>query len=105
MNQSPTIEQEMLTAAATADFLITKSSVEPTLAGDDWHVVIDGGLGSEDEDDVEWAAFAVIFALVVLSFHDARPRGTSEKDFCEEDDWYVSDMLHCLRFVRGELHF
>lgn len=100
-----TIEQEWLRTAAVADITVLKSEAQPTPAGDDWHMVIDGRIGTEDEDDVEWAAFGLIFALGVLSFHDARPRGVSEKDFSDNDDWFSKDMLRNIRFVRGELHF
>ena len=57
------------------------------------------------EKDVEMSAFGFIFAIGVLSFHDARPRGSSEIDFQEKDDWTVADMLHRLRYERGELRF
>src|SRR5258705_11320364 len=105
MNEATPIEHDLLTTAAASELTVTKSEAQPTPARDDWHVVIDGRIGSEEDDEVEWAAFGVIFALGGLSFHDARPRGISEKDFCEDDDWYVSDMPHSLRFARGELNF
>ena len=35
--------------------------------------------------DMEDGGLAVIFALAVLSFHDARPRGNSHVDYVEED--------------------
>ena len=35
--------------------------------------------------DVEDGGLAVIFALAVLSFHDARPRGNSHVAYVEED--------------------
>ena len=57
------------------------------------------------EKDVEMSAFGLIFAIGVLSFHDARPRGSSEIDFQEKDDWTVADMLRRLRYERGELRF
>jgi hypothetical protein len=57
------------------------------------------------EKDVEMSAFGIIFAIGVLSFHDARPRGASEIDYQEKDDWTVADMLRRLRYERGELRF
>lgn len=57
------------------------------------------------EKDVEMSAFGLIFAIGVLSFHDARPRGNSEIDFQEKDDWVVADMLRRLRYEGGELRF
>ncbi len=59
----------------------------------------------DEEDYVEWSAFGLIYALGVLSFANARPRGVSGMDFEEKDDWLVGDMLKHLRFERGELHF
>ena len=60
---------------------------------------------SIDEEDVSTSAFGLIFALGVLSFHDARPRGMSEMDYEEKDDWHVADMLRCIRFEDGMLRF
>lgn len=37
--------------------------------------------------DVDDGALALIFAVAVLSFHDARPRGTSDIDYIERDEW------------------
>jgi hypothetical protein len=54
---------------------------------------------------IESCAWGLIFALGVLSFADARPRGISGIDFAEKDDWCVGDMLRHLRFERGRLHF
>lgn len=56
-----------------------------------------------DRDDVSISAFGLVFAVGVLSFHDARPRGVSGKWFEEGDEWTVGDMLEHLRFERGEL--
>ncbi len=46
-----------------------------------------------DEDDVEPWAFGIIYALGVLSFADARPRGVSGEEFVDEDEWSPIDML------------
>ena len=71
-DQVPAEEQE----AATQVFDYGSDAV--------WHVVIDGRIGTEEEA-VEWAAFGFIFALGVLSFHDARPRGVSAEEFRENE--------------------
>ena len=47
----------------------------------------------------------MIFALAVLSFADARPRGSSDIDFVENDEFTVCDLFEYLRFVNGELRF
>ncbi len=60
----------------------------------------------QDEPDVlSSCALPLIYALGVLSFADARPRGASDMHYAETDDWMVGDMLRHLRFERGRLHF
>jgi hypothetical protein len=106
----PPIEYELLRQATLAEIAVTDTQINPTSA-DDKHVRVEGRLGlEEDEDgepanDVEYFAFGFIYALGVLSFADARPRGASGMHFEEKDDWAVGDMLRRLRFERGELHF
>ncbi len=46
-----------------------------------------------------------IFALAVLSFADARPRGVSGIDYQEQDEFNVADLIEHLRYERGELRF
>ncbi len=55
-------------------------------------------------NDVEDGALALIFAVAALSFHDARPRGTSDVDYAERDDWTLEDLCQHLHFTRGTLH-
>jgi hypothetical protein len=54
-------------------------------------------------DDVETGALAVIFAIAVCSFHDARPRGTSHIDYADVDEWTLEDLWQHLRFWKGAL--
>jgi hypothetical protein len=54
-------------------------------------------------DDVEDGALALIFALAVLSFHDARPRGNSHIEYVERDEWMLDDLVGHLRFWKGAL--
>ena len=56
-------------------------------------------------DDLPHAVFGLIFALGVLSFSDARPRGSSEIQFRQRDEWTVADMFEHLRYERGMLDF
>ena len=59
----------------------------------------------EDRADVvEWGALGLLFAIGVLSFADARPRGLSEIEYVESDDFRVLDLLAGLKFQNGELH-
>ena len=39
----------------------------------------DGEDEVDGEGEAEWAAFGFMYVLALLSFHDARPRGYSEK--------------------------
>lgn len=102
-------EYELLRTATLIDITVLSTEIQPT--SEDSHVEIEAKLGScageEDDDanDVEWGAFGLIYALGVLSFADARPRGTSAMHFEEDDTWFVGDMIKHLRFERGELHF
>ncbi|MBI3372724.1 MAG: hypothetical protein HY017_13345 [Betaproteobacteria bacterium] len=71
---------------------------------------IDLRLGEDDDEgdrsnDVEWGGFGFCFVLAVLSFADARPRGSSDIDHQEDDQIKLVDFLEGLNFVRGELHF
>lgn len=69
---------------------------------------VDPETGPDEDDDsnvIESCAFGLIFALGVLSFADARPRGVSDMHYIEMDEWRVGDMLRHLRFERGRLHF
>ena len=64
---------------------------------------------AEDEDvdpaDIaEWGAFGFLFAIAILSFHDARPRGYSEKDFLPEDEFTVTDFFESLSYCQDGLH-
>jgi hypothetical protein len=57
----------------------------------------------EPEEIVEWGAFGFLYALAALSFHDARPRGTSGQDFEAEDILTVADFIDTLSFSRSGL--
>ncbi len=59
----------------------------------------------DDPDVLESCAWGLIYAIGVLPFADVRPRGSSEIDFQDKDEWTVADMLRHLTFVRGRLHF
>jgi len=56
-------------------------------------------------DDVPWAAVPLIYAVSAQSFADARPRGSSDIDYLEKDEWRFADLLPRLRLARGVLLF
>ncbi len=57
-----------------------------------------------DEEYVETSTFGLLFAIGILSFADAAPRGLSEMEYVEDDEFTLGDLLLHLGFVRGEVH-
>ncbi len=98
------IEHELIKNATLAEIAVATVEITPTSTGDR-HVRIEGRLGDDDSSAVEWAAFGFIYAVGLLSFHDARPRGVSGIEFQERDEWNAADMLRHLRYERGSLEF
>jgi hypothetical protein len=102
---------KLLETAALVDFKVGDPIIQSSIDGEYISLQVDLQIGTDDEDEeystnaVEWAAFGLIFALGVLSFADARPRGHSDIDFVDDDEFTVGDLFECLRFVNGELHF
>lgn len=115
--KDPPIEYELLSDAVAARPIVSDTKIAPTLGDDDKHVRIEGRFASDEDDDDdddgpdgagsndEPFAFGFIYAVGVLSFADARPRGVSGMHYQEKDDWTATDMLRHLRFEHGELHF
>ena len=85
-----------------AEITVTSTDVSPTSTGDRY-VRIGGRLGDDEENHVEWAALGFIYALGVLSFAAARPRGVSGMDFEQHDQWTAADLLRHLRYEHGRL--
>ena len=110
MNDTGTsAEHRLLETGTLVRFRIvdTQTQVSP----DKENVFVRADLVFEDDDEdtdpeeiVEWAAFGFLFALAALSFHDARPRGTSEIDYRPDDAFTVADFLESLSFRHGALH-
>lgn len=98
------IEIELIRSAVCVHIKVSNTEKQPTTA-DDWWVRINGRLGEEEDDDVEFAAMGFIYSVSALSFADARPRGVSDMHFIATDEWTMADALRRIRFVRGELHF
>src|SRR6266851_2042967 len=102
MHPDEPIEHELLRNAVAAEVTVTNTEVSPTSTGDRY-VRIEGRLGDDEESHAEWAALGFIYALGVLSFAAARPRGISDMDFVEKDQWTAADLLRHLRYERGRL--
>ena len=102
MQPDEPIEHELLRNAVAAEVTVTSAEVSPTSTGDRY-VRIEGRLGDDEESHAEWAAIGFIYALGVLSFAAARPRGVSGMDFVEKDQWTAADLLRHLRYEGGRL--
>jgi hypothetical protein len=104
-----TARARLLETGTLVEFEVTSRSSEPSPDGETSSVRVELQLGGPDdgdgEDQAQWGGFGILFVLAALSFHDARPRGYSEKQFLDDDELTVSDFFEGLRFVRGELHY
>jgi hypothetical protein len=93
MTSDRSIAFDLIRTGTLAEFRILDTSTELTPDKENVHVRVELEFQAEEDDDpadfVEWASFGFIFALAVLSFEDARPRGISEVD------------LHQRRIQRG----
>ncbi len=83
MHPDEPIEHELLRNAVAAEVSVTSTEVRPTSTGD--------------------AAVGFIYAIGVLSFAAARPRGVSGMHFEPQDQWTAADLLRHLRYERGRL--
>ena len=93
------VEYQLLKDVTALDLKVLDTQIETFM--DNTHVKI---ILEDDPDVLSSCAWGLVYAIGVLSFADARPRGISEIDFQERDDWFVSDMLAHLRFEQGRLH-
>jgi len=108
MSDSKPIEHDLLESFIGTTLVTDKVTIQPTSI-DDKHVVIEGRLAVEDDQDdvedlVEAVAFGFLFTLGVLSFADAVPAGNSgEYGFRPDDQLTGTDLLRHVQFRRGEL--
>lgn len=102
---------QLLETGTLVDFQIVKTHVQAGPDGENLYVYAELLLGTETEEDqdpediAEWGAFGFLFVLATLSFAEARPRGHSDIEYVEGDEFRVADFFECLRYVRGELRF
>jgi hypothetical protein len=100
---------QLLETASLVDFRIGEPIIQTCTDGENIFLQVDLRLGGDDEEEpadiAEWASFGLIFALAVFSFADARPRGLSDQDFVDADEFTVGDLFECLHYVNGELRF
>jgi hypothetical protein len=92
---------ELLKAIVALDL----KTIDTKIASLDGEIVHAKMILEDDPDVLSSCAWGLIFAIGVLSFADARPRGISDMDFVDGDEWQVGDMLKHLSFEQGSLHF
>lgn len=80
------IEHRLIRDASLLDMSVIESDVRPTVGDEDWIVRMQLQV---DEDMVDSCAHGLIFAIGVLSFHDARPRGVSGKGRRSSTAWFA----------------
>lgn len=109
MNETPQqAERNLLETGTLVQFRVVDTHTE--LSPDKENVFVRADLVFEGDDEdtdpadiVEWGAFGFLFTVASLSFHDARPRGASERDYQANDTFTVTDFLDGLAFGQGEV--
>jgi hypothetical protein len=110
MNEDYDAGEALLRTGTIVPVRIVEESVIPGTDEGEFALRLAFSFDDEDspEDDradvVEWGALGFLFAIGVLSFADARPRGASELEYAEADEFRVTDLLAGLKFRNGELH-
>lgn len=108
MSDELPIEYELLKDVVPLNLKVLDTKIEHFMENTHVKIVMQD-VDEEEEDEnsnvIESCAWGLIYALGVLSFADARPRGVSDMHYVEKDEWHVGDMLRHLRFERGRLHF
>ena len=110
MNEEHGAGEALLWTGVIVPVRIVDEAVRP--GADEGEFALHLTLSFDDEDSpeedraevVEWGAPGFLFAIGVLSFADARPRGLSEIEYVASDDFRVSDLVGGLRFQSDELH-
>ena len=104
LRRLPTLETGTL-----IDFDIINQDIQLAPDKENVFVKVDLQIKAEEDEDpedvVEWCAFGFIFVIATLSFSDARPRGHSDIDYAEEDQFLLADLIENLTFGIGGLKF
>ena len=99
----------LLEQAVLVDFEILRSEVFAGPDGGEFGLRVELRFVRDDDDAFasdDSGALGVLFAIGVLSFADARPRGASEMHYREQDEFGLGDFLNCLSYsVSGQLRF
>lgn len=89
----------LLKTAVGTPLRILRCESRPT-TDDDFAVHVDCKLLRED---VRHAAVPIVFAVAVISFGEAKPRGMSEADYFAGDEFTPADLVEHLHFEHGEI--
>lgn len=85
---------KLIEIGALVKFEVIDTHIEGSPTKDMTFAHIDLRFGEEEDgersDDHEWGGLGFIFCVAMLSFHDARPRGVSDRDFVENDELTVA---------------
>jgi hypothetical protein len=108
-NEQPP-EFKLLETGTLIDFDITSQDIQTALDEENVFVKVELQFTVEEEhedheDIVEWGAFGFIFAIAAQSFNDARPRGSSDIDYEDDDQLTLVDLIAGLTFGVGGLKF
>jgi hypothetical protein len=101
---------ELLRTAAAVPFTVITHEVIPGIDEGEFALRLELSFADEESpeedraDVVEWGALGFMFAVGVLSFTDARPRGFSDAEFNSNDEFRLADFVAALQFRNGELH-
>ena len=99
----------LLEQAAVTEFEILRSEVIAGPDGGEFGLRIELQFVRDADESLssdESGALGFLFAMGVLSFADARPRGASERDYREQDEFGLDDFVDCLSHtVGGHLRF
>lgn len=109
---SRTTGYELLETGMLLTLVVDQTNVDTTLdrdacvriCGHFTHPPPEQGEEPEDEDveDAEWGGLPFLYVIGVLSFADARPRGSSEADYFDDDQFEVDDLIKHFRFSNRE---
>ena len=111
MSYDQAAAEALLRTGVLVPVRVVEESVTPGPDDGDFGLRLDISLDDnetleEDRADVvEWGAFGFLFVIGALSFQDARPRGASQVDYRDDDEFRVGDFLECLRYRNGEMQF
>jgi len=108
IDDTPSAEHQLFNTGTLVPFRVLDTQTEIAPDKENLFVRVER-VFEDDQDDtdpealVEWGAFGFLYALTALSFHDARPRGTSAVEFHSEDRFTVADFLEAVSFGRDGL--